>query len=203
MENVFLNIYRRIVGSEYGFSGEGNEQWYYSLSLAINVMLIWWLNPEVALLFTILAAIHYLTVFVYGYFDLSDAGVTFSYAYLGIHAILFTIAILVSFKWAIITTAITTVTFLLAPDCTGNNIFIRDPYLHNQLPLLFHTIIFVAFVIIDFLLPIKLWIKLLLIIGAIVIHPVIDLLEGECVIISDVTYEAFDNIFLKKSRKKH
>ena len=64
--------------------------------------------------------------------------------------------------------------------------------------------IFAAFVIIVFLLPIKLWTKLLMIIGALVIHPVIDYLEGECIIISDVTYGIFEIIksSVKKQKKR-
>ena len=202
MKNVFLNIYRCIVGTEYGFTGEGNEQWYYFLSLVINLMLVWWLKPEVALLFTILAVIHYLTVFVYGYFDLSDDSVIFAYAYFGIHAVLLILGIFASFKWTIITTVITTILFFSAPDCTGNNIFLRKPNVDNQLPLLFNTIIFATFVIIVFLLPIKLWIKLAIIASVMVIHPVIDLFEGDCVIISDVTYYAIRNIKESKNTSK-
>ena len=67
MKKFFLNIYRCIVGSESGFTGEGNEQWYYFLSLVINLTLIWWQKPEIGLLFTILAVIHYVTVAYMGY----------------------------------------------------------------------------------------------------------------------------------------
>ena len=35
MKNILLNIYRGIVGNEFGWSGEGNEQWYYFLALVI------------------------------------------------------------------------------------------------------------------------------------------------------------------------
>ena len=204
MKNLFLNIYRVIVGTESGFTGEGNEQWYYFLSLVINLMLIWWLKPEIGLLFTILVVIHYVTVFIYGYFDLySDGSTSFAFAYLGIHLVLLTIAIFTSLKWAIITIAITTIALLLAPDSTGNNIFLCKKT-YSKLSLLFNTIIFATFVIIVVLLPIRFWIKLLLILGALVLHPIIDYFEGECVIISDVTYEVFDKVKSSiKEQKKH
>lgn len=199
MKDLFLNIYRGIVGGECGFTGEGNEQWYYTLALVINLMLVWWLKPEVALVFTILAVIHYLTVVIYGvlelfgFFDFENIVVPCAYVYLGIHVTLLLIAIFTSFKWTIITMAITIVAFVLAPDSTGHNIFpIKKSY--SKLSLLFNTIIFAAFVVIDFLLPIKLWIKILFIIVALIIHPIIDYLEGECIIISDITFEVFDNI---------
>ena len=188
MKKFFLNIYRCIVGPESGFTGEGNEQWYYFLSLVINLTLIWWQKPEIGLLFTILAVIHYVTVAYYGISGSYD---------------LLVIAMITSFKWAIITTIITIIAFFLAPDCTGNNIFLRKKS-YSILTLLFNTMIFAAFVIIVFLLPIILWTKLLMIIGALVIHPVIDYLEGECIIISDVTYGIFEIIksSVKKQKKR-
>lgn len=194
MKNAFLNIYRCIVGSEYGFAGEGNEQWYYTLALAINLMLVWWLKPEVALTFTILAAIHYVTVFVYGFEGLSDYGAGISYAYLGSHVILLAIGIFTSFKWAMIMILIVIIALILAPDCTGNNIFLRKPNVNNQLPLVFHTIMFVTFLVIDLLLPIKLWMKLAIITVILVLHPIIDMLEGDCVNIVETTEEALENI---------
>ena len=53
MKKVLLNIYRGIVGNEYGWNGEGNEQWYYFLALVMNCMLTWWLKPEIGILFTV------------------------------------------------------------------------------------------------------------------------------------------------------
>lgn len=204
MKKGFLSIYRCIVGAECGFSGEGNEQWYYSLALVINLMLIWWKKPEIAVVFTILAVIHYATVCVYGLFELiEDGNVILSYAYFSIHAILAIVAICVSSKWAVITALIVIIAFLFAPDCTRNNIVIRKPGQKGSnvtlrsirvLPLVFNTIIFAVFVCLDFLLPIDLWTKLFIIAVAIIVHPIIDSLEGEGIIISDVTSEAFDNI---------
>lgn len=196
------NIYRFIVGSEYGFTGEGNEQWFYTLSLAINLMLVWWLKPEIALLFSVLAAIHYVTVFVYGYFDLTEKGKDYAATYFGIHVILAIIAIVADYKWAIITAIITVVAYFIAPDCTGNNIFLRGNGLERGFPLIFNTIIFAAFIIIDLLLPIKLWVKILIIVMALIIHPIIDYFEGECVIISDVTCEVWENIKVTKKNKR-
>ncbi len=200
MKKLFLNIYRCIVGKECGFTGEGSEQWYYSLSLAINLMLIWWLKPEIALIFTILAVIHYLTVFFFGWFDYGC--IIFAYVYFGIHLVLLAIAIFTSLKWAIITIAITTIAFFLAPDYTGMNIFMHKMnYSNSKLALLFNTIIFAAFVIIVVLLPITFWVKLLMIIGALLIHPIIDYIAEQFAIISDVTYDALEEV--ESSIKRH
>lgn len=194
MKNALGTIYRCIVGPEFGFTGEGSEQWYYSLAIVMNLMLVWWLKPEIALIFTILAAIHYLTVVVYGFFDLEFASVNFAYAYAGINIALLLFAIVMNFSWAVITAGITVVALVLAPDCTGNNIFLRKLNDHSKLPLLFNTIIFGVFVGIDFLLPINVWIKLGIIGGALIIHPIIDWLEGEGIIISDVTRDVIEEI---------
>lgn len=193
----FLRIYRYIVGGECGFAGEGNEQWYYFLSLVINLMLIWWLAPEIGLVFTILAVIHYVTVSIYGYFDLY-CSIGLAYAYLGMNLALLAVAIFTNLKWAAITTAITTIAFFSAPDCTANNIFLRKSY--SKFALVFNTIILTAFVIIVVLLPARFWLKTLLIVSVLFLHPIIDILEEDCITISEVTYGVFNTI--KSSIKK-
>lgn len=194
-KKIFLCIYQCIVGGECGFTGEGNEQWYYFLALVMNLMLVWWKKPEIAVVFTILAAIHYATICIYGFFELFEEGsVILLYSYLGIHAILAIVAICTDFKWAFITALIVIIAFLFAPDCTGNNIVIRAECVRWWQPLIFNTIMFAVFVWLDFLLPINLGIKLLIIVGAVIVHPIIDILEGECIIISDVTSDALGNI---------
>ena len=57
MKKVLLNAYRCIVGNEFGWIGEGNEQWYYFLALVINCMLTWWIKPELRIIFTVAAVI--------------------------------------------------------------------------------------------------------------------------------------------------
>lgn len=185
-----LNVYRLIVGPECGFTGEGNEQWYYTLALAINLMLVWWLCPEIGIVFSVLATIHYLTVIYYASEDLSYDSPSQSYIYFGIHIVLFVVASAVNLKWAIITSLITTAAFLIAPDCTENNIFLREATDYSRIPLVFNTIMFGSFVAVDFLLPIQLWIKIIILVGFMILHPFIDLIEGEGIIISDVTYDA-------------
>ncbi len=102
----FLNIYRNIVGYEYGWSGEGNEQWYYSLALIINIMLTWWLKPELGIIFTVAAVIHYVTVCVYGCAMLSDFGVWYSIAYYTIHTLIFMVCCIFNWQWALLTSLI-------------------------------------------------------------------------------------------------
>lgn len=206
-----LYFYQFIVGSKYGFTGEGNEQWYYTLSLVINLMLVWWLCPEIGIVFTALSVIHYLTVVYYGVNEFAYDSFAGSCIYFGIHLVLFAVAAIVNIKWTIITSIITTAAVIIAPDCMGENIFLRNqeykpnyPLDKSNVPLLFNTIIFATFVIVDFLLPIKLWIKFVILTIAMVLHPFIDLIEGECIIISDITYDALANIqrTIKSKKKK-
>ena len=84
----------------------------------------------------------------------------------------------------------------------GNNVFMRPPkeyiiYFGNEniaSILVFHTILFVAFVVIALSLPISLWVRIIIIVICMILHPIIDFLECECIIISDVTNESFEKI---------
>lgn len=184
-----------IVGPEYGFFGEGSQQWYYTLAIAINLMLVWWIKPEIALIFTILPIIHFVTVFVFGYNDLlldfKNLSKTLSIIYIGIHLLLLITAIIVDVVWAILTSAIMVGSILLAPDCVGDNMLVSNA---KHLQLLFNTIILAVFIIIDFMLPINLWIKFVIVLLALVIHPVVDWLQGECVAVNEVFSDAIGSI---------
>lgn len=93
MKKALLNFYRCIVGNEFGWSGEGNELWYYFLALVINCMLTWWLKPELGIIFTVAAVIHCITLCVYGFAMLSDSSVLYSIAYYAIHTVIFIVCI--------------------------------------------------------------------------------------------------------------
>ena len=67
-------------------------------------------------------------------------------------------------------------------------------------PLVFNTIIFLIFIIVDFLLPVKLVIKFLFIGIALICHPVIDYLEIENVLVTNVIIEMIEDT--KKLLKK-
>ncbi len=200
MKNAILKLWRCIVGAEYGFTEEGNEQWYYFVSLVINLMLIWWLGSQSdALAFTILAFIHFVTIYVY---SLVDEKVFMSYLYFGIHLFLLIMALLTNFVWAIISLLITVVFSLIAPDCTGSMCFGKMFGFEEDsiLILVEHTIVLGAFILVDFLLPIDLWLKIVFIVAMLVLHPIIDYFEGYCIMISDCTNEGIEAIV--KSIKK-
>ncbi len=202
MKKLLLNIYRGIVGNEFSWSGEGNEQWYYFLALVINNMLTWWLKPELGIVITVASVIHFITVFVYGVGDFAYNSVKYSIGYYAIHAIIFIVCILFDWKWTILTALIVVVAYLLAPDCMGNNIFMRPPkeYIvyagvkNIAAILLFHTILFTTFVVVALNLPLALWARIIIIVACMIVHPIIDFFEGECIIISDVTKDAYNKI---------
>ena len=225
-ESIFLRLWASIVGPSYGFSGEGNEQWYYTLSLAINLMLLWCIKPEIALVFTILAVIHYITVFLYGFLDLGFDKPIFSYIYLGAHVIIILVAIFTNLLWTIITSAITVFMRFLAPDCTGDNIFHEEPWMVEDtmpflskqnrdnasyrgfvpvrviVPMLFNTAVFTAFVVIAFVLPINLIIKFVIIVAMMILHPIVDFFAGDCVVLPDTVEDAIDNIIDSRECKE-
>lgn len=206
MKKLSLKILRYIVGDEYGFCGEGNEQWYYTVSLAINLMLMWWLKPEIALTFTILAVVHYATVAIWGYFEFDmDGRTTLSWVYGIINLAVMLVAGFTNIKWALITAGITLVSLAMAPDCVGENVFVHNVKEKYHIQLLFHTIIFAALVTVTFMLPIETMWKLIIISAMMVLHPICDWIEGECIVVTEVTYDNFVKVksqFEVKKKKK-
>ena len=215
IKNICLNLYSYIVGAPYGWGGEGNEQWYYFLALVMNCMLTWWLKPELGILITICSAVHFGMTIIYGLEDLvdplgNDGCFIFSVLYFAIHLIMFITCICFNWWWALLTSAIVVVAYLIAPDCSGfcflrNLIDNNGDYLNNDNIvgiMISHTIWFACFVTITLLLPISIWIRIAIIAVCMILHPFIDLYEGDCVIISDLTDDAFNNIMDKISSKK-
>ena len=204
MKKTLLYIYRGIVGNETGWAAEGNGQWYYSLALVIDGMLTWWLKPELGVIFTVAAVIHYITICIYGIYGctmLFDPKARwFSIAYFAIHAIIFIVCTFVNWKWTLLTSLIVIIAYCLAPDCMGENRFIRK-YVDTSVRsiatvfiFVFHTILFVTFVVIALSLPISLWTRITIIVICMILHPIIDILEGECISIEDATNDSLQTI---------
>ena len=107
-----LDLYRFVVGSEFGWSGEGNEQWYYFLALVMNLMLTWWLKPELGLLFTICSVIHYATICLYGSEVLFYADSIYSVGYFTIHLVMVILCMIFNWKWTLLTSFIVVVDIL-------------------------------------------------------------------------------------------
>ena len=206
MKKTLLNIYRRIVGREYGWSGKGNTQWYYFLALVINCMLTWQFKPEFWGVFIVFAIIHFITVCAYGYAMLSYTSLWDSLAYYAIHASILIVCLLMNFGWTIFTALMVICAFMIAPDI--ENIFFMKVfkeifiYYGDTNPLIFHTILFSCFVVIALNLNISLWIRIMIIVACMFLHPIIDFLDGKGISIYDVTNESLKKIVQTVKDKK-
>ena len=193
-KGAFIGILRLIVGPEFGYIGEGNSQWYYIVALAISVMLSWMSDPKIAVPFTIFQGLHLASVIFYACTITQDSApfkskryfVT-TMAYCVLHIVIFTVAMTISIKYALIFTGIAVLLYEMAPDELGNNIFYRDKDMtSSSIPLVFNCIVFLMLVAVTINLHVIWYGKLLIIIGFIILHVIVDYLEGECIIIKDV-----------------
>ena len=84
----------------------------------------------------------------------------------------------------------------MAPDSTGDNIFSEALGLFkiasNQL--IWHTIWFATFVTVTFLLPAPNWVRFVIIAVCMILHPVMDYLDGECIESAEIAEDAIFNI---------
>ncbi len=216
MKRVLLKAYRLVVGYERGFNGEGSEQWYYFIALVMNCMLTWWLKPELGVLITVCSVIHFAMTIICGLGDLTDFLANkrcflYSVLYFSIHLVMFVVCACFNWWWTLITSAIVVISFCIGIDCMGYNTFMRPPkdydvdYGNDNWVGIFlcHTIWFAIFVTITMLLPISIWIRIGIIVVCMILHPIIDYLEGECINIKDITDEAFDQIMSKIKPEKY
>ena len=176
-----------------GFFGEGNRQWYYTLALVINVILAWMRLPHnVAVTFTILSAIHLVSIHIYeliGLYFIRDASI--AYTYIFIHGMILIVALITHWKFSLMSILIMIIFLFIAPDEVGwnifSNLFIKSGFastnskLESFIALSAHTIVFTIFIITVCQLPFLWWGKLLIIAAMMGLHPIIDYLEGECV----------------------
>lgn len=191
-------LFRFIVGHDYGFTAEGNEQWYYLVGLAISVMSAWTRNPAIAMPFTILAIIHFITVHLYNMDYTIEENKFAATLYLLSHVIITIIALFIDWKWAL-SSAIVVIAFTsIAPDCCGDNLFwIHYP---NEIIVMLHTLVFALLAIATCQLPVLWWVKAIILIAAIIIHYIIDILVAEYSgIVTENATDVFDMLFLKRS----
>lgn len=205
MKKILLNIYRGFVGSEYGWSGGGNAQWYYFLALVINCMITWQFKPEFWVAFIVFAIIHFITVCAYGYAMLSYTSLWDSLAYYAIHAIILIVCILMNFSWTIFTALMVICAFMIAPD--NENIFFTKMLkeffpVTNTTILILHTLLYTYFAAIAFDLSISLWIRIMIIVVCMILHPIIDFFDGKGISICDVTNESLRKIMQAVKEKK-
>lgn len=201
MRKVLRNFLRILVGSEFGFFAEGNEQWYYALALAINCMLAWIFLPIVALPFTIISAIHFLSVYAFYIYDYVRKPKIVSKIYLILHGILFVLGLCFNWWWTLLTSVIVMIAILFAPDCVGANIVIdyQSGRVNDKRILICHTIAMVIYIILTCMFAIPVWAKITMIIGAIILHFLIDFLEQEFLNVVDIARKVIRDVFDEKN----
>ncbi len=212
-----LNAYQGIVGGSNGMFGEGSVQWYYISSLVINLMLTWWLVPQLGIVFTIMMVLHCTMMYLYELLSISEQKPLYSVLYFASHLLMFLICWGVNVWWTLLTTLIVVIALTIAPDCGGYNILLnacngrnsKKNYLitlpqlilpkkvvdffredNPKRALFFHTIWFCTFVIIALCLPISIWLRLGIIVICMALHPLIDFKEGDCYDILNITNDA-------------
>lgn len=201
MKKALSKIFRYIVGPEHGFYGEGNSQWYYTLALMISLTLIWWLEPQLTIAFTILAILHYMTIVVYGVYDFDEADDLYSYSCLGVNLIILLVAALISLQWTVICAVIAVSTFFLPQEPFSNDETSEQQF--QKKSLICNTVLLSIFIILTFLLPIQIGLKFILLTATLLIHPIIDYFAGEGVDVTQIAYRIRDSIIdLFKTNKK-
>jgi hypothetical protein len=189
-------VYQFIVGFSNGFDMEGCSQWYYFLSLVMINMLTWWLRPELGLLFSICSGLHFLMVCLYGFLLMDERKSSWSLCCFVLNLAMIVVCLYFDWLWTLGMSAIVVAGFILAPDENGCNVFTRDYNDLNKIrigsALFFHTLWFAAFVTIVVLLPIATWIKIVGIVAAMILHPLLDYMEGECMSIEGYVYGVLD-----------
>ncbi len=211
MIRLLKKIYQCIVGEPYGFDGEGNSQWYFFLSLVIINMLTWTFRPELGVVFTVLSVLCFAFVSYYGTEMLGDElswknkSIAYRWAifYVVFHLAIAVACLILNWQWTLLMAAIVMVAMMLAPDDGGCNFFIRELNAdHTLSSMVFHTILFAAFVVATCLLPVAFWIKLIIIAACMIAHPFIDYGEGDCMSIEsafDDTVNTLCHMFHKNS----
>ena len=203
MKHFLIELYELIVGPPLGFCAEGNSQWYYFSALVINGMLTWWLHPELGVLFTVFSVLHFALLAAYGFMDMADPGhYKASVVYFVISLGMLVTGLVLDWAWTLITSAVMVFAMLLAPNEMGNNILMREPkdylvYYGNRNYwglMLCQTCWFACLVAVAVLIPVPFWVKLLIIVACMALHPVMDFLEGECISAAGITMDAFDNL---------
>lgn len=194
MKEKFGKVLRLIVESKCGMFGEGNRQWYYTLALAISVMLAWCkLTQQEAIVFTIVSLVHIISVHVYALCGLED-NKSYSFAYTVLHLIVVVTAFLTNWIFAIGSICIVAEFLNISPDECGLCVFTinsNNQKANEYICLITHTIVLALFVITVCILPVIWWAKALIICLALALHPLIDYLSGEGV---DVVMIAFENL---------
>ena len=202
MKAKLMQLWRVVVGSEVGFVGEGCYQWYYTLYLVMAIMLAWRNYPDIAVDFTLVCAAEYIGVCTFGYFMLIDRGIPYAISYLIFLAITSIVRLLLCWQLELISAAIGIIGILIAPNESGQSFVFHFPEEQIWRALIPNTFYFALFVYITVILPVDVGTKAIIILGAMLIHPVIDLSEGACMSYVDNFMDCFEDLIEANDERK-
>ena len=183
IKQVIFTGLKFIIGFPNGYAMEGSKMWYYVTAVAMSNMLVAWKCPEVWLVFGICSLLHLSMTALYGHFNLGDND-RLEWVYGIISFIMLITALCFDGLWALITSCLVFCGQLLAPDEMGCNICMHGDMpgggnIQKAMVMVIHALWNGLFMLITFLLPIPIGFRILIAITAVVIHPLLDILEGE------------------------
>jgi hypothetical protein len=180
MKQRLVQLLRYVVGYEIGSIGEGCSQWYYFLCIVMSIMLVWRNRPDIASAYTLILAIEFVIVFVYGYFDMVDNGIQAPIIYFGVLLAIRVILMIMDWKFTLVMSLLGFIGQLIAPDEQGQSFLIRYREDYSKGPLIQNTLWFGFYTYIVMIMPVDIVTKIIFVIGAMLIHPLIDLSQGAC-----------------------
>lgn len=187
MKQKLRQLIRYLVGYEVGFVGTGCHQWYYTVYVAISIMFAWRNHPDIAPYYTAVLVVEYIGVCIYGLFSSPDHAFSGSILYLAFVFTTGVINFIICWKLALVMGFIGAIGILIAPDESGQSYVFHFPEEQSWRALIPNAIYFGMFAFSAIVLPVDVGTKVIIIVGAMALHPLVDMADGAC-----ISY--FDNI---------
>lgn len=113
-----LKRFVRLIMSLFECSYSGTVQWFYTLSILIHCLIAWRFMPEIALAFSIVWGLHFISLYLISYMlnhniNLSDESICCRFLILNI--LLLIVGLLICWWWTLITIMISTIAYIKAP----------------------------------------------------------------------------------------
>lgn len=188
-----LDVIRWFVGDEHGYFDEGNIQWYYVMGMVISNLILWKLNFNDALVFMLLSTIHFVTIYLYGGLGLQDFKKAWTVAFWAIHFAIGIICLCINAS-AAFWSFVFIILLISVGDMQESCALPPNSRLYNMCV---NAIIFGIFLMSVCLLPIACWYKVLMVVVELIIHPVVDYLQQDVAIVTDVANNAWKRLKTK------
>jgi hypothetical protein len=182
----FREILQPWIWSPEGAYGEGNSQWFFTISIAILTTILWSIAPEIALTFTILWAVHLFSIYVFGNFVEDSIGASIFLILTNVALII--IGLLNNVTFTLLSMAASAYMYRI-----GEIISARDNRDYDMTFSL-SCLLFVALILVTCGAPFVWWLKLIIILGLAALHPVIDYANMNCLMTGMALYAAGEKI---------